>query len=74
MLYRGTKLKNTKFIYGLVIYTGKNSKIILNSESESVKMSQIEIKVNYILGIILGLQILICLFAGVAYSIFRSDN
>lgn len=31
LLYRGTKLKNTKFIYGLVIYTGRNSKIILNS-------------------------------------------
>jgi magnesium-transporting ATPase (P-type) len=37
-------------------------------------MSQIEIKVNYILAIILGLQILICLFAGIAYSIFRNDN
>lgn len=33
LLYRGTKLKNTKKIIGLVIYTGKNSKIILNSES-----------------------------------------
>lgn len=35
LLYRGTKLKNTRLIYGLVIYTGKNTKIILNSESES---------------------------------------
>jgi len=31
LLYRGTKLKNTKMVYGLVIYTGKNTKIILNS-------------------------------------------
>lgn len=32
-LYRGAKLKNTKWIYGVVIYTGKNTKVMLNSES-----------------------------------------
>jgi phospholipid-transporting ATPase len=31
LLYRGTKLKNTEFIFGLVIYTGKNTKIMKNS-------------------------------------------
>lgn len=71
LLYRGTRLKNTKWIYGLSVYTGKNTKIILNSESESEKMSQIEVKVNYILGFILLIQLLLCLFAGVAYSITR---
>ena len=35
LLYRGARLKNTKIVYGLVIYTGKNSKIILNMEIES---------------------------------------
>jgi len=41
LLYRGAKLKNTKWILGLAIYTGKNTKIMLNSESSSEKMSQI---------------------------------
>lgn len=40
-LFRGAKLKNTKWIYGLVVYTGKLTKIMLNSESTSNKMSQI---------------------------------
>lgn len=35
LLYRGARLKNTKWIYGLVIYTGRNSKIMMNSESSS---------------------------------------
>jgi magnesium-transporting ATPase (P-type) len=35
LLYRGARLKNTKWVYGLVIYTGKNSKIMMNSESSS---------------------------------------
>ena len=41
LLYRGARLKNTKWILGLVIYTGKNSKIMMNSDSSSEKMSQI---------------------------------
>lgn len=40
-LYRGAKLKNTKWIYGVVIYTGKLTKVMLNSESGGSKMSQI---------------------------------
>ena len=41
LLYRGARLKNTREAYGLVIYTGKNTKIIQNMESESEKMSQV---------------------------------
>lgn len=52
-------------------YTGKNTKIILNSESESIKMSQIEIKVNYVLGIILLIQVALCLICAVLYGIYR---
>lgn len=32
LLYRETVLKNTKWIYGLAIYTGRNSKIMMNSQ------------------------------------------
>jgi hypothetical protein len=31
LLYRGTKLKNTDYIFGLAAYTGKNTKIMKNS-------------------------------------------
>ena len=74
LLYRGTRLKNTKWIYGLAIYTGKNTKIILNSQSESQKMSQIEVKVNYILGFILIIQLVLCLVCAVGYALTRSNN
>ena len=41
LLYRGTRLKNTKWIYGLAFQTGRNTKIMMNSKSEAEKMSQI---------------------------------
>jgi magnesium-transporting ATPase (P-type) len=49
----------------LCIYTGRNTKIMMNSDSSSEKMSQIEVKVNYILGIILVLQMLLCLILAI---------
>ena len=71
-MYRGAKLKNTKWVYGLVIYTGKLTKIMLNSESTSSKMSQIEVKVNHLLVIIFCFQILLCLGCSIAYSVIRT--
>ena len=67
-------MKNTKHILGLAIYTGKNTKIMKNAESAAVKMSQIEDKVNYILGFILLFQLLLSIVTAVLSGIFRYRN
>lgn len=72
LLYRGARLKNTKWIYGLVIYTGKNTKIMMNSDSSSEKMSQVESKVNKVLGLILLFQVVICLVMAILYGVTRN--
>jgi magnesium-transporting ATPase (P-type) len=74
LLYRGARLKNTKWIYGLSIYTGRNSKIMMNSDSTAEKMSQIEVKVNYILGLILGLQVILCFIMAILDGVFINNN
>jgi len=74
LLYRGARLKNTKWIYGLSIYTGRNTKIMMNSDSSSNKMSQIEAKVNSILVLILLLQLFLCLIVAILYGVFVSRN
>lgn len=72
LLYRGARLKNTKYIFGLCIYTGRNTKIMMNSDSSSEKMSQIEHKVNSILALILALQLVLCLIVAILDGNFVS--
>lgn len=57
-----------------MIYTGRNSKIMMNSQGETSKMSQIEHKVNYILGVILALQIVLCAILGALDGAFLNNN
>lgn len=74
LLYRGARLKNTKWIYGLCIYTGRNTKIMMNSDSSSEKMSQIEHKVNAVLGMILLFQLILCLIIAILAGVFISNH
>ena len=42
LLLRGSKLKNTSWIFGVVVYTGEESKLRLNSVKTPLKRSHIE--------------------------------
>lgn len=53
LLLRGSQLRNTKFVYGLVIYTGPDTKLMKNSRQAPLKQSNVEYSVNnslYVLG------------------------
>jgi len=41
LLFRGAKLTNTKWIWGLVVYTGQCSKILQNGQSFQNKFSNL---------------------------------
>ena len=42
LLLRGTSLKNTESIYGIVVFTGHDTKIMNNQASSKYKRSNIE--------------------------------
>ena len=59
ILLRGARLKNVDYVYGIVIYSGHDTKLMQNIGHSSLKMSHIDKKLNYIILIIFILCILI---------------
>ena len=46
MILRGCKLRNTEHVFGLTVFTGHDSKIMMNSQSAKYKFSSLEIMSN----------------------------
>jgi phospholipid-transporting ATPase len=42
ILLRGTSLKNTEWIYGLVVYSGHDTRIMKNQSKTRTKLSKLE--------------------------------
>ena len=64
-LLKGSILKNTNWIIGVVIYTGMENKIILNSKKPRLKISKIEKRLNYYLLFVFCFLMLCCSFCSV---------
>ncbi|KAK1162611.1 putative phospholipid-transporting ATPase IF isoform X1 [Acipenser oxyrinchus oxyrinchus] len=67
LLLRGARLKNTKEIYGVAVYTGMEAKMALNYKCKSQKRSAVEKSMNTFLLIYLG----ILLFEAVLSTILK---
>jgi phospholipid-transporting ATPase len=73
-LLRGCNLKQTEFVYGLVVYVGHNTKIMKNSPSAKHKVSNIEKTMNYQIIIIFFLQIFLSTIAAIMNIIWVNNN
>lgn len=71
MLLRGSSLRNTEYIYGAVVFTGHETKIMKNSARSQAKFSKLERSTSkYILAIVL-MQIGISLLGALLNSIWE---
>ena len=73
-LLKGSILKNTNWIIGIVVYTGMSNKIILNSRKPRLKMSKVEKSLNYYLLFIFLFQILCCVECSLIHHIQYSKH
>ena len=66
-LLKGSVLKNTSWIIGIVVYTGMNNKIILNSKQPRTKISQIEKRMNNYLIYVFVFLMICCLVCSIMH-------
>ncbi|RZF35230.1 hypothetical protein LSTR_LSTR013951 [Laodelphax striatellus] len=73
IVLRGCILRNTEWCYGVVIFAGKDTKLMQNSGKTKFKRTSIDRLLNFIIvGIVLFL-LAICIFCMVACSLWELD-
>jgi phospholipid-translocating ATPase len=70
MILRGCKLKNTDWVVGMVIYTGDETAIMMNSSEPFTKASNIETMVNRIILVIFAFELL-CSLGTAIFGLFE---
>ena len=73
-ILRGCSLKQTYFIYGLVVYVGHNSKIMKNSPSARAKTSKLESIMNIQIIIVFLIQFSLSVLGAILYLIWQKDK
>ena len=66
-LLKGSILKNTNWIIGIVVYTGMNNKIILNSKKPRLKMSKVEKQLNFFLLFVFIFLFVCCIICSIIH-------
>ncbi|KFH12278.1 phospholipid-translocating P-type ATPase, flippase subfamily protein [Toxoplasma gondii VAND] len=73
LLLRGCRLRNTEWILGLVVYTGQETKIQMNSSTPPRKSSRVERLTNRLTLSIWFVQTLLCLSVSVGHTVLLFD-
>ncbi|OQS05352.1 P-type ATPase (P-ATPase) Superfamily [Thraustotheca clavata] len=74
LLPRGSRLKNTRNAVLLVIYTGHETKMMLNAKRPYHKISHIDGVMNQIVVIIFVFQVLLCIVGAIYHSSWISTS
>ncbi|KAJ7951572.1 Phospholipid-transporting ATPase [Quillaja saponaria] len=69
ILLRDSKLRNTAYVYGVVIFTGHDSKVMQNATRSPSKRSTIEKKMDNIIYVLFALLVLISLISSIAFAV-----
>lgn len=69
ILLRDSKLRNTAYVYGVVVFTGHDSKVMQNATESPSKRSTIEKKMDYVIYILFTLLVMISLISSIGFAV-----
>ena len=69
LVLRGSRLKNIEWAVGVVVYSGKDTKIMRNSDEGKNKTSNIDKRTNYLIFYILLIQLALCASLAILYRV-----
>ena len=70
ILLRGSTLRNTEWVVGVVVYTGHETKIMKNSTNARAKKSKIQISTNKYILLTMLFQFVLSLIASIVGSLW----
>ncbi|KAL6192981.1 hypothetical protein ACLB2K_034066 [Fragaria x ananassa] len=74
LLLRDSKLRNTDYIYGVVIFTGVDTKVIQNSTPPPSKRSRVEKKMDKIIYLLFGVLFTLSSVGSIFFGIKTKDD
>ncbi|GJN23863.1 hypothetical protein PR202_gb11553 [Eleusine coracana subsp. coracana] len=74
LLPRDSKLRNTEFIYGAVIFTGHDTKVMRNATDPASKRSKIEKKMDKTIYFLMFSLLIIALLGSVLFGIWTKED
>ncbi|KAL2534070.1 putative phospholipid-transporting ATPase 4 [Abeliophyllum distichum] len=69
ILLRDSKLRNTAYVYGVVIFTGHDSKVMQNSTKSPSKRSRVEKQMDKIIYILFSLLVFISFISSIGFIV-----
>ena len=74
VILRGSCLRNTESVMGIVVYAGKDTKIMKNSAQAKYKFSRLELIANVCILVVLGVQIFLSAVGGIIGTMWVTEN
>lgn len=74
VLYRGCQLVTAKYIYGLVLFTGKETKLMKNNIKTRVKRTKLDKMLNRSIMLVLIMLLLVCAVGLIGMAFTANDN